>query len=168
MRHHLAQVNIARLREPLDSPALAGFVAELAPVNALADTAPGFVWRLQTPAGDATSVEAFRSEGADVITNMSVWTGVDALAAFVFTGRHREVMRRRREWFTRIEDAYTACWWLPAGTVPTTGDAEDRIRVLRTLGPTAHSFTLRVSFPPPDAGPDAVAPLVDDTRLCPA
>ena len=33
----LAQVNIARMREPLDSPLLAGFVAALDPVNAAAD-----------------------------------------------------------------------------------------------------------------------------------
>jgi hypothetical protein len=44
----LAQVNIARMRAPLDSPLLADFVADLDPVNATADTAPGFLWRLQT------------------------------------------------------------------------------------------------------------------------
>jgi hypothetical protein len=43
--HDLAQVNIMRLRASLDSPDLAPFVAALDPVNALADGAPGFVWR---------------------------------------------------------------------------------------------------------------------------
>ena len=43
---HLAQVNVSTLLEPIDSPRLEGFVAELDPVNATADAAPGFVWRL--------------------------------------------------------------------------------------------------------------------------
>jgi len=41
---HLAQVNIADPRAPLDSPELAELVANLDPVNALADASPGFVW----------------------------------------------------------------------------------------------------------------------------
>ena len=53
MDYLLAQVNIARMREPLDSPLLAEFVAALDPVNAAADAAPGFVWRLQTEDGNA-------------------------------------------------------------------------------------------------------------------
>ena len=59
MEFVLAQVNIGRLRAPLDSPQLAGFMAALDPVNALADAAPGFVWRLQTEDGNATAVRAF-------------------------------------------------------------------------------------------------------------
>ncbi len=46
-RFHLAQANIARLLAPIDDPLLAGFVARLDDINALADAAPGFVWRLQ-------------------------------------------------------------------------------------------------------------------------
>jgi Domain of unknown function (DUF3291) len=45
-----AQVNVARMRAPLDDPVMAGFVARLAEINALADQSPGFVWRLQTEA----------------------------------------------------------------------------------------------------------------------
>jgi hypothetical protein len=36
-RYHLAQVNIARALAPIDHPQLAGFVAELDEINALAD-----------------------------------------------------------------------------------------------------------------------------------
>ncbi len=85
--HVLAQVNIGRLLAPLDSPQLADFVAWLEPVNAVADGAPGFVWRLQTEDGDATALRAFSgdAEGADggILINMSVWESVEALAAFV-------------------------------------------------------------------------------------
>jgi len=152
MEFVLAQVNIGRLRAPLDSPQLAGFMAALDPVNALAELAPGFVWRLQTEDGNATAVRAFewdQAGSAGVILNMSVWESVEALAAFVYSEQHRQVLRRRREWFERMEEAYLALWWIPRGQVPATGDAEDRIRHLRAHGPTARAFTLRVHFPPP-------------------
>ena len=155
MEFVLAQVNIGRLRGPVDSPQLAGFMAALDPVNALADAAPGFVWRLQTEDGNATAVRAFewdQAGSAGVILNMSVWESVEALAAFVYSEQHRQVLRRRREWFERMEEAYLALWWIPRGQIPTTGDAEDRIRHLRAHGPTARAFTLRVHFPPPGDG----------------
>jgi Domain of unknown function (DUF3291) len=149
----LAQVNIGRLVAPLDDAQLAGFVALLEPVNAAADAAPGFVWRLQSDDGDATSIKAFEWDAGDsagVIVNMSVWTGVQELAAFVFGDMHREVLRRRREWFHRMSDSYTVCWWVPAGHRPTTDEAEDRIRNLRAHGANPQAFTLKESYPRPD------------------
>jgi len=166
----LAQVNIGRLGEPLDSPALADFVAALDPVNALADAAPGFVWRLQTEDGNATAVRAFEWDAAGsagVIVNMSVWESVDALATFVYSDEHRQVMRRRREWFERIPVAYTALWWIKRGTIPTTDDAEGKVRHLRAHGPTPAAFTLRMHFPPP--GPaDSRARAGREEWMCPA
>jgi Domain of unknown function (DUF3291) len=170
MKFVLAQVNIGRLRAPLDSPRLAGFMAALDPVNAAADAAPGFVWRLQTEDGNATSVRAFewdQAGSAGVILNMSVWESVEALAAFVYSPQHRPVLRRRREWFEQMAEAYLALWWVPRGHVPTTGDAEDRIRHLRAHGPTPHAFTLRVHFPPPGEGECAPRPGRADW-MCPA
>jgi heme-degrading monooxygenase HmoA len=156
----LAQVNIGRLRAPLDSAELADFVAALDPVNAAADAAPGFMWRLQTEDGDATAVRAFEWDAAGsagVIVNMSVWESPEALAAFVYSDVHRRVLARRRQWFERMTEAYTALWWIPRGTVPDTADAEDRVRRLRAHGPAAGAFTLRVLFPPPggDGAPRA-------------
>ena len=150
----LAQVNIGRMREPLDGPLLADFVAALDPVNAAADTAPGFVWRLQTEDGNATAVHAFewdRAGSAGVLVNMSVWESVEALAAFVYGDAHREVLRRRREWFERLTDLYAAAWWIPRGHIPTIVEAEDRLKYLRRHGPTPYAFTLKVHFPPPGA-----------------
>lgn len=147
--YHLAQCNVARLRAPLDSPLLAGFVAALEPVNQLADRAPGFVWRLQTEDGDATSIRAFPDDM--LIVNLSVWESVETLGAFVYGGEHRAVMRRRREWFERLDDAYLVLWWVPAGTLPTVDDARQRLDALRRAGPTADAFTFKSPFTPPDA-----------------
>jgi len=153
MSFELAQINIGRLVAPIDHAQLADFVALLDPINALADSAPGFIWRLQTDEGNATAVQAFEwdAEGsAGVIVNMSVWSDVEHLAAFVFGDMHREVMRRRREWFHRMSEAYTTCWWVPAGHRPTTAEAEERIRGLRAHGPNPEAFTIRENYPRPD------------------
>jgi len=170
MEFALAQVNIGRLRAPLDSPQLASFMAALDPVNAVADVAPVFVWRLQTEDGNATAVRAFewdQAGSAGVIMNMSVWDSVEALAAFVYSEQHRQVLRRRREWFEQMEEAYLALWWVPRGHIPATGEAEDRIRHLRAHGPTPHAFTLRMHFPPPGEGECAPRPGRADW-MCPA
>jgi hypothetical protein len=171
MTFQLAQVNIARLTAPLDDPALAGFVAALDPVNAAADQAPGFVWRLQTEDGNATAIQAFAWDAAGsagVIVNLSVWSDVEHLAAFVFGERHRQVLRRRREWFHRMREAYMACWWVPAGHLPSTGEAEARVRYLRSHGPTPRAFTLRDSYPAPGNSAGDRPAAGRDEWFCPA
>ena len=151
--HHLAQLNIGRTKAPLDSELLSGFVEALEHVNALADSSPGFVWRLQTEEGDATSIRAFEDEL--MIVNMSVWDSVEALWDFVYDSGHLEVMRRRREWFTRMREAFMCLWWIPAGELPTVADAEDRLERLRAEGPTPYAFTFKQRFEPRGARPQA-------------
>jgi len=146
--HHLAQLNVGRTRAPLDSEQLSGFVAGLEHVNALADASPGFVWRLQTDEGDATSIRAFEDEL--MIVNMSLWESVEALWDFVYDGDHLAYMRRRREWFERIE-SHIVLWWVPAGNLPTVEEAIDRLEHLRAHGPSEHAFTFKQRFPAPAA-----------------
>ncbi len=156
---HVAQVNIAMLREPLSSPRLADFVAALEPVNALADAATGFVWRLQTEDGDATSIQAFADDR--LLVNMSVWTSIEALGDFVYRTRHAEVMRRRREWFEQLTEVFAVLWWIPAGHIPTVAEAKERLAMLEANGPGPDAFTFRVPFAAP--GTDAAAePRADD------
>jgi len=147
---HVAQVNIAFLRAPLDSPQLAAFIEALDPVNALADRASGFVWRLQTEDGDATGIRAFGDNR--IIVNVSVWETVEALAAFVFASGHAEVLRRRHEGFEKMAEGHLAVWWIPVGTIPTVEEAEARLHALRERGPSPEVFTLREPFPHPDEG----------------
>jgi Domain of unknown function (DUF3291) len=142
---HLAQVNVARALEPLDSPALAGFMAALAPVNALADAAPGFVWRLQTEDGDATAVRI--DDDPQLIVNLSVWESLEALWAFVYGGAHVGVMQRRRQWFERPMEAHLALWWVPAGRIPTVAEAVERLAE-RRRGPGPAAFDFKHPFTP--------------------
>src|SRR5438067_7746216 len=143
---HVAQVNIARLRAPLDSPQLADFVAALEPVNALADGTPGFVWRLQDETGDATSIRGFDSD--EIIVNLSVWASLDALWRFAYDSTHLTVMRRRREWFERIAGIHLTLWWVPAGHVPTVAEAELQVAHLARHGPSVEAFDFKTAFLP--------------------
>jgi Domain of unknown function (DUF3291) len=144
-RFHLAQVNIARPAAPLDSPQLADFVANLQPINAIADAAPGFVWRLQTEEGDATSLRF--SDDQWLIVNMSVWESIETLRDYVYRSAHADVLRRRQEWFERMREAFVALWWIEAGSLPTIDDARERLDTLRADGPTPFAFTLKQPFP---------------------
>jgi hypothetical protein len=145
--YELAQVNIARLKFPLDSPELKDFVEALDPVNAVADAADGFIWRLQSETGDATDVPVFGDEW--LIVNMSVWRDTNALTAFMYQGQHRELLGRRHEWFERVREVMTTLWWVETGHRPTVAEAEERLLHVREHGPTERAFTLRTSFPPP-------------------
>jgi Domain of unknown function (DUF3291) len=147
--HHLAQINIARALAATDSPELADFMAGLEPINALADRAPGFVWRLQTDDGDATAIRPYDDDR--IMVNMSVWESIEALDEFVYRTGHRDYLRRRREWFERVDGSYVALWWVPAGHIPTVEEAKERLALLDEHGPTHAAFTLRSRFPAPGA-----------------
>ena len=147
-RWHLAQLNVARAIEPLDSPRLAEFVAALEGVNALADAAPGFVWRLQGDDGDSTQIRV--DPDPQLLVNMSVWTGPEALFEFVYRSGHTGIMVRRREWFERPAQAHQVLWWIPAGHVPTTAEGLERLERLRRDGPGPEAFTFKQRYPAPD------------------
>jgi len=151
--YELAQLNIGIVRGAMDSPVMAEFVANLARINALADAAPGFVWRLQTEAGDATAIRPFDDE--NLLVNMSVWRDVESLLQFVYHSAHLEILRRRREWFERMGEAYMVLWWVPRGHRPSLPEAVSRLEALRERGPHREAFTFRQTFPPPDAATDA-------------
>lgn len=142
---HLAQLNIAQMKFAIDAPELAEFVARLDDVNALADGSPGFVWRLQTEDGDATAIDYF---GPEYLVNMSVWEDVESLHNYIYRTAHNEVMARRKEWFERMLEVYSVLWWIPAGTIPTIAEADQRLQNLRQNGPTAEAFTFKKIFAP--------------------
>src|SRR5262245_49748039 len=158
-RFQLAQVNIARMRGPLESPLMEGFRSQLERINAIADGSPGFVWRLQSEAGDATAIRAF--DDPLLLVNMSVWETLEALHAYVYKSDHTAPLRGRRAWFEPLAGrASLALWWVPAGHLPTVDEAKQRLALLDARGPTPVAFTFREPFPPPGAA-DFAPPEVD-------
>ena len=143
----LAQINVGRLAAPRGDARVAGFFAALDRINALADTSPGFVWRLQDETGNATDI----TPSADplFIVNMSVWADAASLFDFVYRSAHTPEMARRREYFERFEGAYQALWWVPAGAAPTIDEGLAALWRLDRFGPTRHAFTFKARFPAP-------------------
>ncbi len=162
-RYQLAQLNVALMKGPIDSPVMADFVANIDRINALAEGSPGFAWRLTTDEGNATGLAPM---GEGVIVNLSVWDDVPALNHYVYKTAHVEVMKRRKEWFEHMKEAYMVLWWVPQGQYPTVEQAIERLEYLRAHGPSERAFTFRKAFPAPDAPASAPAPQFGDT--CPA
>lgn len=157
--HELAQINIARFRLPKEHPDNADFMAALDHVNAQADAAPGFLWRLKGEGNDATDIEAVAGDPR-LIVNMSVWRDAEALAAFAYRQPdHRAVMRQRKRWFEPLP-TYQALWWVPAGHRPTVAEGLAALAHLASHGPTPQAFTFAQPFPAPDGMP--AAPILDE------
>lgn len=131
---------------------VAEFMEALDAVNALADASDGFVWRFQTPEGNATAERPFADDL--ILINLSTWSSIDAVSEFVYRTVHADYLRRRREWFERFEDVAVVLWWVPNGYRPSVEEAIDRLDRLRNVGPTAQAFTFRHRFDPPLPGSD--------------
>lgn len=162
--HYLAQFNVARMRAPIEDAVMEGFRSQLDRINALADGSPGFVWRLQTDGGDATSIRAY----ADplVIVNMSVWESLEALHQYVYRGAHVGPLRDRRQWFEPATGPVLVLWWIPRGHIPSVDEAMDKLEHLRAHGPTRDAFTFRDPFAPPGEA-SVRAPEVDQEFCSP-
>ena len=147
--YHLAQLNIGRIRAPVEDPIMDGFMSRLDEINAIADGTPGFVWRLQTEEGNATSIHAF--DDPMLLVNMSVWESIEALHAFTYRSDHLDLLRGRAEWFHKMNTPFLVLWWVPAGHNPSVEEAKERLELLIASGPTPEAFTFAKRFDPPDA-----------------
>ncbi len=142
---HLAQLNIAKPKFPLDDPRILEFVDNLNRINELGKASPGFVWILEDDSGNATAIHAF--EDPAILINLTVWESLESLKAFTYNSEHVRYLRRRHEWFERLAP-YLALWWVPAGHIPTIPEARDRMAYLEAHGDTPFAFTFRRVFKP--------------------
>jgi hypothetical protein len=90
--HHLAQLNIGRLRYEVDDPRMADFTNNLALVNGLAERSAGFIWRYIDASGNSTATRP--------------WENVEALECFVYLTLHKSFYGRRSEWFEHFDGPY--------------------------------------------------------------
>lgn len=140
----LAQVTVARMRAPLDDPAMRGFVEAVGAVHALAVGSPGFVWQV----GDGHGVGVVTEDGGPAFLTVSVWRDYPALHAFTYRSAHGRFVRERARWFVRTRAPSTALWWVADGTTPDVQEATRRLRHLRDHGPTPGAFGLKRRFTP--------------------
>jgi hypothetical protein len=143
---HLAELNIGRSVAALDDAVMAGFVARLAEINALADASPGFVWRVQGHAGNATDLRPYDDER--ILINLSVWESVASFRQYVYRSAHAQVLRDRHRWFEPVAEPSLVMWWIPVGHLPSITEAQARMKHLRAHGSTAYAFSFERVFPP--------------------
>lgn len=141
----LAQINIARMLAPMDSPTMRDFINNLERINHLADRHPGFIWCLQGEEENATAIRVFEDEF--LVINMSVWARMEDLHSYAYKTVHLEMMRRKKEWFSNMDELHMALWWINDGHLPSPAEAKERLEYLRAHGPTAFAFTFAKPFP---------------------
>ncbi|HLZ87564.1 MAG TPA: DUF3291 domain-containing protein [Puia sp.] len=144
MEYQLAQVNVGRILGPMESPVMVEFAANLDRINAIAEGSPGFVWRLKDGSNNATSIPV--TEDRFLLVNLSVWRSIDDLFAYVYRSDHKDILRRRAEWFERMKEMFLACWYVPAGHEPTVAEAMERVAYIRRNGPTPYAFTFKQRY----------------------
>ena len=143
---HLATANVAAMLTGYEDPSMADFIAQLESVNASADSAPGFVWRFIE---DDEGAEVARGVGnGRSLCNMSVWKAVVSRGAWVYSGQHLDVVRRRTQWFEKPTRSPFVLWWVERGCIPTVAEAKLRFQQIWANGPSADAFTFSKRFPP--------------------
>jgi len=147
MNWNLAQLNIAKMIYDPEGPEMQDFNDALDPVNALGEASRGFVWRLKSD--EETQQEDLVFNDPSWLVNLTVWEDLDSLMAFVRSELHLSIMKRRREWFTSLNEATMVLWWIPAGHIPTVAEAQERLEALRNNGPSSYAFGFSESFPAP-------------------
>lgn len=145
---HLAQVNIAKMKAPIDSPIMADFVNNLDRINALAEKSQGFIWRLKGEENDATAIRVFEDDF--LIINMSVWENAELLKDYVYKSLHVEILKRKKEWFEKMDQMHMALWYVEKDQAPTPQEAKERLEYLQTHGETPYAFSFRSKFNPGD------------------
>ncbi len=147
MGYLLAQINIAKLLAPIDSPLLEDFVNDLDRINQIAEKSNGFVWRLQDESGNATGINPFDEESS--IINISVWESIDELKNFVYNSGHLDVFMKRAKWFKKMKTPHMALWWIKSDELPTALDGKNKLLQLEVNGDTQESFSFKQLFEKP-------------------
>ena len=146
--YQLAQINIAQMKgKDYTDPIMKDFVDNLDRINLLAENSPGYVWRLKDEQNNALDFRPFPE--ASLLINVSVWKDIESLKRYVYDSMHKEIMKRKREWFHHFKGFYYALWWIRSGEFPTAQEASEKLTHLQVHGPTAEAFTFSAVFPPP-------------------
>lgn len=146
MNKHLAELNIGRLRAPLDHPSMKEFSDFLDPVNKLAEESEGFIWRFTDDEGTPSSYLQTPFSSQDILVNFSVWKDLESLKRFTFHTVHTYFLRNRASWFHRMQSHHLVLWWIDAGTIPTLKEAKNRLEYLESNGPSPFAFTFKNPF----------------------
>ncbi|AJR04121.1 DUF3291 domain-containing protein [Siansivirga zeaxanthinifaciens] len=147
-KFHLAQVNIAKMLGSFNDPVMKPFFDNVERMNAIADSSPGFVWRLK----DEDKEEATHLFKEDnLIINLSVWESPKDLFNYTYHSGHIEVFKRKKEWFSKLKMLHMAFWYIPEHTKPSIKEAHNRLMYINAYGETPYAFNFKNIFSAEDA-----------------
>jgi hypothetical protein len=130
----------------INDPSMADFTAQLDEINLLGEQSEGFVWRLKSDTGNATSYNPYNDDR--IIVNFTVWETAGHLKNFVYNSAHRAVMKDRKKWFENFGQPSYVLWYITAGTIPTLDEAVERLAHLQQNGPSPYAFDFKNIFEP--------------------
>lgn len=137
----LAHINIGLLKAPIHDPMIADFADNLDKINAIAEAAPGFIWRLKDDENNATSFNPYNNEL--MIVNISVWTDLEALKAYAYHTDHMTFFQRRYEWFKSLDKPHMCLWWTDHNHMPDANEGKKRLDHLWDNGSTQYAFDFK-------------------------
>jgi hypothetical protein len=144
---HIAQLNISRMiGVSINDNIMKDFVAQLDEINLLGEQSEGFVWRLKSDEGNATSYNPYNDDR--IIVNFTVWETAEHLKNFVYNTAHRLVMKDRKKWFETLGQPSYVLWYIAAGSIPNLADAVERLAYLQTNGSSSYAFDFKNIFIP--------------------
>jgi len=139
---HLAQFNIIKLKDELNSPMIKEFRDFLAPVNLLAEESEGFIWRLKDESGhSATDIET-PYEDKLIFVNMSVWENFTLLKEYTYKTVHSYFLKSRKKWADEMDGYKAVMWYIDKGHIPTIEEAKTKLDVLNQKGSTPEAFSM--------------------------
>ena len=133
----VAQYNVARLKAAPED--LGDFLSEVERVNALADAAPGFLWRYKADGQDNSLTDTVRD---GMVINLTTWRSPEDLWRFTYTADHLDMLKRRRDWFVPGELG-NVLWWVRPEHQPSVAEADARLDYLREFGASYQAFTFK-------------------------
>lgn len=140
--YHLAQFNIIKLKDQLDSPLIKEFKDFLGPVNQLAEESPGFVWRLKDDSGGGATAVETPYEDPLIFINLSVWQSFESLKAYSYQTVHSYFLKSRNKWGEKMDGYQAVLWWIPAGTTPSVLEGKEKLDMLNSSGSSAAAFSM--------------------------
>jgi hypothetical protein len=146
MGNRLAQFNIGRLRSSLDPLRVRKFTAAMTEINRMAESSPGFVWRL--PDREAHLAVKRSAPGPIYIVNLSLWKDYESLHAFVYRSPHGYFTKHRRRWFDRVEGPAFVLWWVREGHLPDLQEGEVPARASSEIRPRSQGLLGATSVRP--------------------
>ena len=147
------------------NPVVKGFIDRNPEVIGLARSHPGFI-DLAWPAVRDTTITRFDWDygawgpfdlarfytgGRDLAkenaaVTLSLWDSIEAVGHFAYTGKHKEALDLRHEWFLAPQWPSYVMWWVADDTIPTWGDAARALEHLHDHGPTPAAFGFKQAF----------------------